>query len=434
MPRTAASDNREMPFVAFLLMLQTDLNELIAQLENRSCAYSTQSHQVCQVRPFTERVTGALLGWLVSSHQQYECPHAAARCLEKLGPKAVEAVPALIGALREGPDDFDTGDGVIAVRSGVAAALAATRDPRAIPALAQALRDRPGRASRAIVNGLGSFGTAAAEHWEPVAALLRKRNADTAFGEGQREQFDRRLALDTAAEEIKRRSPDQTSFVIPEAEIRAAYAFIDRGSPKYLRDFEFYTVDHLAAAAARALGAMKRKEGADVLVESLRNPHAAADAAKALGQIGDGPDPVIAALEKGLLSSMLGPRAKSECARALGNLGSVRSVVLLRIALQQPELARAAAEALGSLGAPARAAAPDLLKAARLPSLAVRNDKGGLHWSVEAGERADIKRAAVRAIQSIDPARAPSLLAPLEPDPDVGWIIERARRRTARSR
>ncbi len=422
-----------MSLLALLLLVPADLSELIAQLESRSCAYSTQVHQVCQVRPFTERITDSLLGWLISSHRQYECPLAAARCLEKLGTKAVEAVPSLIRALREGPDDFDTGDGVIAVRSGTAAALAATRDPRAIPALAEALRNRPGRAERALVDGLGSFATAASEHWEPVAAVLRKRNADATFGENQREHFDRRLALDMATEEIKRRSPGQSSFVIPEEEIRAAYAHIDRGSPKYIRDFEFYTADHTANSAARALGAMKRKESDVALVETLRNPHAAADAAKALGEIGDGAEPVIAALEKGLLSSLLGPRAKSECARALGKLGSIRSVVLLRVALQRHELARAAAEALGALGPPARVAAPGLLRAARLPSLAVRNEKGGLHWSVEAGDRADLKRAAVRAIQSIDPTRAPALLAPLASDSDVGWIIERERRKTARS-
>ncbi len=282
--------------------------------------------------------------------------------------------------------------------------------------------------------GLGSFGAAAAGHWEPVAAVLGKRNADAAFRENQRERFDRRLALDAAAEEIRRRSPGAASLVISEEEIRAAYRRIDRGSPKYIRDFEFYTVDHTAAAAARALGAMRRKQGVEVLIESLGNPHAAADAAQALSEIGDGGEPVTAALEKGLLSSLLGPRAKSECARALGRLGSVRSVVLLRVALQRPELARAAAEALASLGPPARAATPDLLKAARLPSLAVRNEKGGLHWSVEAGERADLKRAAVRAIQSLEPIRSVALLAPLESDPDVEWIIARERRKTGHSR
>jgi HEAT repeat protein len=419
---------------AFLLLAgalpaQPPLSELVDQLEGRTCAYSVQPGTNCRLKPLSQRLADSLFGWLISRQGEYECRRSGAVCLEGLGPKAAESVPALIRALEEGPDDYDTGDGVIAVRSATAAALAATQDERAVAALAGQLANRPGRAEQALLEGLGSFGERAARHWALAARILERRNADTQFGARQRELFEWQRALDIAVRERRLKEPLNSGFSISDGEIAAARRRLDRASPDYIRDFELRFGDTMAIAAARVLGRMKRRESVGVLVETLKNPHAAAQAAAALTEIGVGSAAVVAGLEQGLLSAELGPRAKSECARALGKLGSARSMALLRECLRREELARGCAEGLGGLGPAARAAAPELARVAALPSLAVRNENGGLHWSVEAGQRADVKRAALRALMAVDPTGAPALLEPLERDPDLGWVIQQKRRK-----
>ncbi len=278
------------------------------------------------------------------------------------------------------------------------------------------------------MEALGSFGPSAGEYWQPVAERLKARNRDRDFRSRQREQFERSLAVELATQEIRRREPGKTSFSIPQEEIESAGGLIDRTSAKYTRDFEFRSIDHLASAEAKALGNMRRREASDALLETLSNPHAAGEAARALGNLGNSSPQILAGLESALVSSELGPRAKSECARTLGRLGSTRSLPALREALKHEELAKAAAEALGSLGGASRPALPDLLRLAQLPTLVVKKDNT-LHWSVEASDRADVKRAAVRAIIAIDPAGAPAALAPLRGEPDTGHIIRAFLRR-----
>lgn len=384
-----------MSVIALLFLLQADVQGLIEQLEGRSCAYAAVGREACAALSPRERITDALLGWAIMRRRDYQCPLAAARCLEKMGPKAVDAVPALIRFLAQGPEDFDTGDGVIPVRSAAASALAATGDPRAIPALAEALMKDRGRSETALLTGLASFGPRAGQHWPLAARVLRLRNADKEFRVKSRAQFEARLAAE------------------------AEQSAMDRNSTKYIREFELYSGDARAIAAANALGRMKRKDAVDQLAETLKNPHAAAEAAKALAEIGDSSERTILALEGGLLDSGLGPRARSECARALGRIGAARSARILGVSLKDEEIASAAAEALGQLGGAARAALPDLLKLVRLPSMVVQNEMGGLHWTVEAWRRAEVKRAAVRAMQAIDERRAAAMLAPLRGDPDI---------------
>lgn len=414
-----------------LTLADPDLEELSLQLENRSCAYSTQTFEACRLRPLSDRLIDAAFGWLISSHQQYACPLGAARCLEKMGPQAVPAVPALLKALEEGPDDFDTGDGVIGVRSGIAAALAATRDPRAVAALAAALERRPAQSERAILAALGSFGPQAGAHWKLVADRLHTRNLDREFGARMREQFEWSLALEMAQREIQRRNPDMTSYVIPNEEIAAARGRIDRAAPSYLKALEGRSEDPVAAAAARALGEMRRPEAAEVLAETLTNFNAARAAAWALGETGRSSPTAVSRLRQALGSDALGPAARSECARALGRLQAVQSIPQLRSLLARPDFAVAAAAALGDIGAPARAALPELKKLAMLPSLAVRKGNA-LHFSVEASARGDAKRAAVRAILSIDAEGAAAFLEPLTTDPDLDGVIRHALRRRRR--
>ena len=72
--------------------------------------------------------------------RRYACVADAAECLAEFGPAARDATPALIEALERGPNDYDTGDGVIPSRSYVASALGKLGDPRAIEPLGRALR------------------------------------------------------------------------------------------------------------------------------------------------------------------------------------------------------------------------------------------------------------------------------------------------------
>jgi hypothetical protein len=395
-----------------------DIAALTAQLENGECGYSWSLTGVCERRPWWS----GLMDWMFVAHLDYQCPLAAARCLEKLGPQAVPAVPNLLRALTTSVD-YDTGDGVLGVRSAVAKALAATRDPRAIAGLAAALEKQPKQAEIALLQGLASFGTAAGQHWRLAAIRLEERNRDRTFSTNAREQYEQSLAHDLALEEIRRADAGKTLYVIPQAAMEAARKLIDRQTSRYRKEFESLSADSLAVAAVRALERMQRVEGVPVLVETIGNPHAAAEAAGALAALGDRSPAVRTALQQGLESEQqLGPRARAECARALGALEIGESAGLLRQSLADPDLAEAAARALGQLGAAARPAIPSLLALARQPSLAAPDGKA-IRYSVEATRLRAAKGAAVRAIAAIDPGAAAVHLTPLLQDPDVRSVI-----------
>ena len=63
----------------------------------------------------------------------------AARMLGEMGPKAVDAVPALIDELENGSNDIETGDGGFPCRSEIALALGKIGDKRAIRPLIEKL-------------------------------------------------------------------------------------------------------------------------------------------------------------------------------------------------------------------------------------------------------------------------------------------------------
>lgn len=155
-----------MRFFPVLLWILTALNaqdteSLTRQLRGETCALD----QSCTQRGW--------FNWLVTSKR--ECVRDAAQCLATMGAAAKPAVPALIEAVRNGPNNFDTGDGVIHVRDAVVEALGRTGDPRALPVLLEALanpkpmdvdlgaipRDKP-VGELAALNALGFLGPAAA--------------------------------------------------------------------------------------------------------------------------------------------------------------------------------------------------------------------------------------------------------------------------------
>lgn len=251
------------------------VSELVSQLQGKGCRYSPYAHEVCKVRE------SALETLPLYRHPERECVAGAARCLGRLGGAAREAVPALIGVLLHGPNDYDTGDGVIPVRSAVASALGAAGDPRAIEPLAKALRegapmDRADTALPpngepaarvAIVEALGSFGPSAAAHALELAALLRAQN---------------RAGLSGSS---------------------------------------------LASAMARALGSFRDPSAAAVLLETLTNRGARPDALRALAQLSPPPVQAVPALTAILVDS----ESQALAAAALAAIGPAADPALPRL-------------------------------------------------------------------------------------------------------
>ena len=112
---------------------------------------------------------------LLIRHSQINGKIAAAQLLGEMGPEATEAVPVLIEALKSGPNDIDTGDGVLPYRSTIAIALGKIGDARAIRPLTEKLKmqekavlgpgysgtfayEPTGVGHHAIVKALGMFG------------------------------------------------------------------------------------------------------------------------------------------------------------------------------------------------------------------------------------------------------------------------------------
>lgn len=125
------------------------LDLLIRQLEGDGCRYTARPtaaapDQTCKPLP------GGFFERLFTSRR--ECIQSAALCLLSMGRAAAPAVPALIEAIRTGPNNYDTGDGVVMVRDSIVEALGATGDPRALPVLLDVLA-RP----RLMDTGLGAL-------------------------------------------------------------------------------------------------------------------------------------------------------------------------------------------------------------------------------------------------------------------------------------
>ena len=412
---------------------EPSIPELIAQLEDRSCNYASDP-----LRPCSE--TGLLYRWFywLDPRAKYRCAEGAARCLESLGPRAGPAVPALIQALRAGPNDYDTGDGMISPRSAIAGALGAIGDPRAIDPLAEALRNavpadrdlgalesREPAARPAIVEALGNFGPAAARHSPAVLEVLRERNADASFFERGRAGFENMEATSLASAEVRRRNPEGTMLVVPNDEIERARQGLDRSSAEYRSHIETWTRDALAGAAARALGRFGRPEATPILLETLRNPAAAEAAALALAELKPSSGAALDALHELLLSGSSFPGARRAAASAMGRLGDQRSVKLLARGLSDEEVGEWCARALVQLGPRSRAALPAMRVVLSQPSMARRSERG-LVYSVEATRRLGSRIAVVRAIASLGGAEAFEALAPFVHDPDVGPAVRHA--------
>ncbi len=160
------------------------------------------------VANLTEQFTGQAHYWMPSGEPAGFLDHfttrhfrttsqiAAAQWLGDMGPAAVAAVPVLIDALENGPNDIDTGDGILPYRSTIAIALGKIGDTRAIDPLMEKLKVKehatfphgysggslPGQpigvGQQAIVVALGMFGAEA----KPAIPLIRALDDADDFG------------------------------------------------------------------------------------------------------------------------------------------------------------------------------------------------------------------------------------------------------------
>jgi HEAT repeat protein len=302
------------------------------------------------------------------------------------------AFPTLCWLLRHGPNDFDTGDGVVGHRSDIAWALGETADPRAIPPLIAALKNAvpytrdPGAmvrhtpaARRSIALALGKFGPQAEA---AIPALLK------VLGEG------RNLLSD---------SVDCENII--------------------------YDTD----AAALALAQIGAKEAIPLLIEKLNwspcyeRKHDE-KAIEALGLLGPMAAPAVAQLSQVLLSEQRTILSRRLAANTLGLIGDSRAVPALTKALSE-EYAIAqesiiAFELMGPSGKMAVPAIVDLLSNPSLPR--VDPITGVRYYSGRPGEIRTMKWLATKALAAIRTEEAIAALHALRNDPEICREVEEA--------
>lgn len=219
--------------------VQGKVERLIAQLQGRCCEFTTEPTSDRPDNSCKLREPGLLAAFTVR-HADRECIRAAAGCLGEMGRAAAPAsVPALIAALENGPNNYDTGDGIIAVRDAVVEALGQTGDARALPAIIRALEN-----PKPVESGPGAAGYTSQEPPGEVAAL----NALAALGRAAAPAVPRVLPL------LKRRTDSSEGLRIVQAAARALAAIGDASAVPAL----IGALDHEEAAAievAKALAA-----------------------------------------------------------------------------------------------------------------------------------------------------------------------------------
>ncbi len=143
------------------------LERYTAQLRGECCQFCTEPTGAQLDRSCKDQIPRG--AWL--RHPEYECPMWAAACLGEEGPAAA---PALIDAARNGPDNFDTGDGVIPVRDTILIALGKTGNAQAVPVLLEALAAKRG-SPEAALEGLTWLGPAARSAVPAILPYLQVR-------------------------------------------------------------------------------------------------------------------------------------------------------------------------------------------------------------------------------------------------------------------
>lgn len=156
------------------------LSALIGQLQGQCCVYEANPYGSCQKKskPFVPGL-------------KYRCISSAARCLGAMGSEAQEAVPALIEALKNGPNNYETGDGPIPTRDDIIKALGKIGDPRAVKPLIAALHSprpvdtglfprssgKPRKGYDGTIEALGLLGPAAVEAVPHIIPFLKQSDS-----------------------------------------------------------------------------------------------------------------------------------------------------------------------------------------------------------------------------------------------------------------
>ncbi|MGH7169678.1 MAG: HEAT repeat domain-containing protein [Gemmataceae bacterium] len=261
------------------------------------------------------------------------------------------AAPGLVSALKDKPSEQRIE--VAVVRLG----------PAAVPALREALQVERGGAAAAHV--LGLIGPSAAEAVPDLIAILQRQKIPAAFrgeaafalGRIGKPSGDIVLALMAALKdhkmEVRQQAADALGWIGPPA--REAVPFLVAA----LKDDK----SKVAKKACQALAFIGDAAGAKDLLAAFQGDRAEvrAEAGWALWRLEPKDQQVMSAL----LSLAQGPIDKSAPARLLLASFGPRVVPDLVKALHDDEAARrqTAAEVLGLIGAPARAALPKLIKA-----------------------------------------------------------------------
>lgn len=188
------------------------------------------------------------------------CKIAAAKILGEMGSDAKEAVPALVDALRNGPNDIATGDGLLPYRSTIALTLAKIGDSKAINPLIEKLKIK----EKPTISSGASYPA----NWEFPVGIGHKAIAE---------------ALGTFGPQAKEATP----YIIPLLKYSG----------------EQWQIKYTPPSAAEALGKIKNTRSIPALIDAIENGPCdtdlcAAEAAEALGNFGSQAKASIPALEK----------------------------------------------------------------------------------------------------------------------------------------
>lgn len=219
--------------IVFASSQDNRLNELVNQLNGKTCKYEIQGNAYVNRSPFAS---------FLRRNDKEQCIIDAAKALGMMGSEAGPAVPALIEALAL-YHNVDSGDGILIVRSEIALALGQIGDSSAIKPLISILTsdDPVTLSSSASV---------------PSSYKLIEKTSHGAVAE----------ALGMFGPEAK------------EAAIYIARIL------KYSDDN--YYLKYALNQAAKALGQIRSVDSIPPLIEALNNPICRADAAEALGNFG----------------------------------------------------------------------------------------------------------------------------------------------------
>jgi len=347
------------------------LADLIDQVQGNSCPYMadhtlTQQDRSCKRSPIYN------LPFLTGAPSKYVCVKLAAECLGRMGPEAHRAVPALLKALKFGPNDYDTGDGTIATRSRIAWAIGEIGDPEGIPGLIDALKN--------------------AEPWESGYGAINASGLVAARGAIAK-------ALGTFGPRSRKAAPVLMDM------LRDGKGS-GHGDPEY---------------AAWALGRIGATESIPLLIELLAHRNDTATlSAEALGMLAPASQDAVGPLSQILLDANRDRVTRWRAAEALGKIADVRAIPVLAEALKDSTTAHQSAKALATFGPLAAPVMNEMFGLLKKPSGATIDTKSGsIHYAGDSSSLHSARIALIRLLERINSPQAFDALVELLPDPEL---------------